>query len=155
MQTQKQNLPFAGLTLKMYSTGKQSPKFEFQASSTKSQFQCSLTKKLYRLDQIHEWLNSPQIQKYIQAGFVGKWGSKTQDGQATQWNNGKEQAIVFYMVKPYNTDGYNKPKPIAQSMPQNYQSYELTDDKLPDSEIEWAKESPTDFNPDQYEQELG
>ena len=59
------------------------------------------------------------------------------------------------MVKPYNTDGYNKLKPIAQSMPQNYQGYELTDDKLPDSEIEWAKESPTDFNPDQYEQELG
>jgi len=154
MQTQKQNLPFAGLTLKMYSTGKQSPKFEFQASSTKSQFQCSLTKKLYRLDQIHKWLSSPQLAKYIQSGYVGKWGSKINHGEATQWSDGKELSIVFYMVKPFNKSGYTQSQPTGQ---QN-QGYELTDDKLPESprqEIDWAKENATDFNPDLYEQELG
>lgn len=154
MKTQRQGLPFAGLTLKMYSTGKQSPKMEYQASSNKAQFQCSLTKTLYKLDQIHQWLQSPQIQKYIQAGYVGKWGGKINHGEATQWSDGKELSIVYYMVKPFNKDGYNQPKPMAQ---QN-QGYQLTDDKLPESpreEIDWSSESPTDFNPDQYEQELG
>ena len=129
MKTQGQSLPFAALTLKMYSTGKQSPKMEYQASSNKSQFQCSLSKRLYRLDQIHEWLSSPQLAKYIQLGYVGKWGSKINHGEATQWSDGQELSIVFYMVKLFNKSGYTQSQPAGQ---QN-QSYELTDDKLPES----------------------
>jgi len=40
-------------------------------------------------------------------------------------------------------------------MQQVNQGAQLADDKLPQSEVDWAKELPTDFNPDMYEQELG
>ena len=158
MNTQTQNLPFAGLTIRLNSTGKQAPKMEYQASSNKSQFQCSLTKRLYKLDQINEWLSSPELQKYHQSGYVGKWGAKIQNGEPNQWNDGKQLSIVFYMVKPFNKGGYNQSKPMMQSTSQSQQGYQLQDDPLPESpreEIDWAKESSTDFNPEQYEQELG
>ena len=53
-------------------------------------------------------------------------------------------------------------QPMTQQPQQSYQQatqgVQFTDDKLPVSpkeEIDWAKESPTDFNPDMYERELG
>ena len=165
-QMQKQRLPFCGLSLKLYSTGKKAPSMEYQASSNKAQFQCSLTKKLYGIFEISDWLNSPQVQEYVRSGHVLKWGSKTQETEPTQWGNGMEQVVTCYMVKPFSKAGYN-PQPSVQQpvMQQPQQSYQqakqgvqLTDDKLPESpreEIDWAKENPTDFNPDMYERELG
>lgn len=161
MQTQKQNLPFAGLTLTMYSTGNRAPKMEYQASSNKAQFKCSLTKQMFDLTNVQAWLNSPQIQEYVRAGYVAKWGSKVTQGEPTQYSNGMKLEITYYMVKPYNKSGYtpqNQMQQPQQSYQQAKQGYQLTDDKLPNSpreEIDWAKENATDFNPEQYEQELG
>lgn len=144
MQQQQNSLPFCGLTLKMYSTGKKSPKFEYQASSTKAKFQCSLTKKLYGLTQVLLWYKTPEVQKYVLAGYNLKWGLKLKEGQPTQFGDGKESEVTIYMVKPFNQQGrVQTPQP------------DIMDDKLPDAEVDWAKESPTDFNPDMYEQELG
>ena len=106
MSIQQQSLPFCGLNLKMYSTGKQSPSFEYQASSTKAKFQCSITKKLYDLTEVPQWINSPEVQRYVQAGYVLKWGSKIQQGKASQYSNGMELAITCYMIKPFNKSGY-------------------------------------------------
>ena len=153
-QAQAQRLPFAGLSLKLYSTGKKSPSMEYQASSNKAQFQCSLTKKLYGVFEISNWLNSPELQEYVRSGHVLKWGSKTQQNEPNKYSDGMEQIITCYMVKPFNQNGFNA-KPIAQPMQQVTQGVQLTDDKLPKSEVDWAKELPTDFNPDMYEQELG
>jgi len=159
MQTQGQSLPFAGLTLKMYSTGNRAPKMEYQASSNKAQFKCTLTKRMFDLTNIQGWLNTPEIQEYIRAGYVLKWGAKTVQAEANQYNDGMQLEITYYMVKPYNKSGYTPTnKPQQQSYQQAKQGYQLTDDKLPNSpreEIDWAKESATDFNPEQYEQELG
>ena len=159
-QMQQQRLPFCGLSLKLYSTGKKSPSMEYQASSNKAQFQCSLTKKLYGIFEISDWLNSPQVQEYVRSGHVLKWGSKTQETEPTQWSDGMEQVVTCYMVKPFNKAGYN-PQPKMQQPQQSYQQakqgVQLTDDKLPVSpreEVDWSKENPTDFNPDMYEQEL-
>lgn len=157
-QMQTQRLPFCGLSLKLYSTGNKAPKMEYQASSTKAQFQCSITKKLYGINEISNWLNSPEVQEYVRSGHVLKWGSKTQQNEPTKYGDGMEQTVTCYMVKPFNKAGYT-PQPQPQ---QNYQEakqgIQLTDDKLPESpsdEIDWAKENATDFNPDMYEQELG
>lgn len=155
---QEQRLPFCGLSLKMYSTGNQAPKMEFQASSNKAQFQCSLTKKLYGIFEISNWLNSPEVQEYVRSGHVLKWGSKTQQGEATKYSNGMTQDVTCYMVKPFNKQGYTPQPQQQQSYQQAKQGIQLTDDRLPESprdEIDWAKEGATDFNPDQYEQELG
>jgi hypothetical protein len=161
MQTQKQNLPFAGLTLVMYSTGNRSPKMEYQASSTKAQFKCTLTKKMFDLNNVQGWLNTPEVQEYVRAGYVLKWGAKTVEGEPTKYSNGLRLEVTYYMVKPFNKSGHS-PQPQMQQPQQSYQQakqgFHLSDDKLPESpseEIDWAKESPTDFNPDQYEQELG
>ena len=116
---------------------------------------------MFDLTNIQAWLNSPQIQQYVRAGYVAKWGSKVTQGEPTQYSNGMKLEITYYMVKPYNKSGYN-PQSQMQQPQQSYQQakqgYQLTDDKLPNSpreEIDWAKESATDFNPEQYEQELG
>jgi len=159
-QMQTQRLPFCGLSLKLYSTGKQSPSMEYQASSNKAQFQCSLTKKLYGIFEISNWLNSPEVQEYVRSGHVLKWGSKTQQGEANKYSNGMEQTVTCYMVKPFNKAGFTPQQTMQQPQPsyqQATQGVQLTDDKLPVSpkeEVDWSKESPTDFNPDMYEQEL-
>jgi hypothetical protein len=165
-QMQQAQLPFCGLTLKMYSTGKQAPKMEYQASSNKAQFKCTLTKAMFDLNNIQGWLNTPKVQEYVRAGYVLKWGAKTVQSEANQWNNGLELEITYYFVKPFSKAGSN-PKPYMQQpvMQQPQQSYQqakqgvqLSDDKLPESpreEIDWTKENPTDFNPEMYEQELG
>ena len=159
-QMQTQRLPFCGLSLKLYSTGKKSPSMEYQASSNKAQFQCSLTKKLYGIFEISNWLNSPEVQEYVRSGHVLKWGSKTQQGEVSKWGDGMEQVVTCYMVKPFNKAGFT-PQQTMQQPQQSYQQakqgVQLTDDTLPESprdEVDWSKENPTDFNPDMYEQEL-
>ena len=155
MQTQKENLPFAGLSLKLYSTGNKSPKMEYSASSTKAQFQCSLTKKYYSIFEIANWISTPEVQTYVRSGYVIKWGSRTDQEEPTQWGNGMVETVTCFMVKPFNKTGYSNPKPMAKPMQQIHQRMESLDDELPNKEVKWAKESPTDFNPDMYEQELG
>jgi len=93
-QAQAQRLPFAGLSLKLYSTGKKAPSMEYQASSNKAQFQCSLTKKLYGVFEISNWLNSPELQEYVRSGHVLKWGSKTQQNEPNKYSDGMEQIIL-------------------------------------------------------------
>jgi len=157
-QMQTQRLPFCGLSLKLYSTGNKAPKMEYQASSTKAQFQCSITKKLYGINEISNWLNSPEVQEYVRSGHVLKWGSKTQQNEPTKYGDGMEQTVTCYMVKPYNKAGYTPQPQPQQNYQQAKQGIQLTDDKLPESpsdEIDWAKENATDFNPEMYEQELG
>ena len=157
-QMQTQRLPFCGLSLKLYSTGNKAPKMEYQASSTKAQFQCSITKKLYGINEISNWLNSPEVQEYVRSGHVLKWGSKTQQNEPTKYGDGMEQTVTCYMVKPFNKAGYTPQPQPQQNYQQAKQGIQLTDDKLPNSpkeEIDWAKENRTDFNPDMYEQELG
>ena len=155
MQIQKDSLPFAGLSLRLYSTGNKSPKMEYSASSTKAQFQCSLTKKYYSIFEIAKWIGTPEVQIYVRAGYVMKWGSKTDQEERTQWGNGMVETVTCFMVKPFSKAGYGTPMPIAKPMQQIIQNVELTDDKLPDNEVKWNKENPTDFNPDMYEKELG
>jgi len=53
-----------------------------------------------------------------------------------------------YYDKTKQNPSFNKPKT-------QYGQQNPMDDQLPDNEVNWSKESPTDFNPDQYEQELG
>lgn len=157
-QMQTQRLPFCGLSLKLYSTGNKAPKMEYQASSTKAQFQCSITKKLYGINEISNWLNSPEVQEYVRSGHVLKWGSKTQQNEPTKYGDGMEQTVTCYMVKPFNKAGYTPQPQPQQNYQQAKQGIQLTDDKLPNSpsdEIDWAKENATDFNPEMYEQELG
>ena len=157
-QMQTQRLPFCGLSLKLYSTGNKAPKMEYQASSTKAQFQCSITKKLYGINEISNWLNSPEVQEYVRSGHVLKWGSKTQQNEPTKYGDGMEQTVTCYMVKPFNKAGYTPQPQQQQNYQQAKQGIQLTDDKLPESpreEIDWTKENATDFNPEMYEQELG
>jgi hypothetical protein len=158
MQTQQGQLPFCGLTLKMYSTGNKAPKMEYTASSNKAKFQCTLTKKYFEFSEVNIWLSTPEVQEYVRSGHVLKWGSKTQQNEANQFNNGMELDITCFMVKPFVRKGFTPQPQQQQNYQQAKQGIQLTDDKLPQSpkdEIDWAKENPTDFNPDMYEQELG
>ena len=155
MQTQKDNLPFCGLTLKLYSTGNKSPKMEYQASSNKAQFQCSLTKKFYSIFEISNWLSTPEVQTYVRSGYVIKWGSRTDQEERTQYSNGMIETVTCFMVKPFSKTGYSNFKPMAKPIQQINQGMESFDDELPNNEVKWSKESPTDYNPDMYEQELG
>jgi hypothetical protein len=63
------SMPFCGLTLKLYETGKKAPSYEYSASSTKAKFMCSLTQKLYGISQVMEWYNTAQVQAYAKAGY--------------------------------------------------------------------------------------
>lgn len=114
------DMPFCGLSLRMYETGKKAPSYEYHASSTKSKFQCSLTKKLYGISEVMTWYKTPEVQKYVQAGYSLKWGSKVQQAKETKYGADTEQVITLYMVKPrvatQNVDGL---KPISQTMPQH------------------------------------
>jgi len=128
-QNNKSNysMPFCGLTLKMYETGKQAPSYQYSASSTKAKFMCSLTKKLYGISQVMEWYNTPEVQAYVKAGYNLKWGSKVQQAKETKYGADTEQVVTLYMVKPFNgnqnVDGL---KPVGQSMPQ-YKEVQMTE----------------------------
>jgi len=121
-QNNKSNydMPFCGLSLRLYETGKKAPSYEYHASSTKAKFQCSLTKKLYGLSEVMTWYQTPEVQKYAKAGYTLKWGSKIQQAKETKYGADTEQVITIYMIKPRspqpNIDGL---KPIAQSIPQH------------------------------------
>ena len=112
-------MPFCGLTLKLYETGKKAPSYEYSASSTKAKFMCSLTKKLYSINEVMNWYNTPEVQAYAKAGYNLKWGSKIQQAKETKYGADTEQVVTIYMVKPYqggqNVDGM---KPIGQTIPQ-------------------------------------
>jgi len=119
-QNNKSNydMPFCGLTLKLYETGKKAPSFEYSASAAKSKFMCSLTKQLFELHEINNWCNLPQVQAYFKAGYNLKWASKVQQAKETKYGADSEQVVTCFMVKPYqggqNVDGM---KPIAQTIP--------------------------------------
>ena len=137
------SMPFCGLTLKLYETGKKAPSYEYSASSTKAKFMCSLTKKLYSISEVMSWDNTPEVQAYAKAGYNLKWGSKVQQAKETKYGADTEQVVTLYMVKPYqggqNIDGM---KPIGQSMPPQATQFapdnaqpatmsDLTDDEIP------------------------
>jgi len=109
------DMPFCGLTLKLYETGKKAPSYEYSASSTKAKLMCSLTQKLYSISEVMEWYNTAQVQTYAKAGYNLKWGSKVQQAKETKFGADTEQVLCLYMVKPYqggqNVDGM---KPIGQ-----------------------------------------
>ena len=115
------DLPFCGLSMRLFATGKQSPKYEYSGEASKVKFTCSLTKRKYSLSQVNDWFNTAEVQKYVQAGYVLKYMTKTQEMQnPPQYaKSNLEQIFCLVMVKPYkpkndNVDGL---KPIAQSMP--------------------------------------
>jgi len=147
-QNNKSNysMPFCGLTLKMYETGKQPPSYQYSASSTKAKFMCSLTKKLYGISQVMEWYNTPEVQVYAKAGYNLKWGSKVQQAKETKYGADSEQVITLYMVKPFNgnqsVDGL---KPVGQSMPQ-YKEVQMTEAQpsAPDNAMPVEKMSDMD-----------
>jgi len=139
----KFDMPFCGLSLKLYQTGKKAPSMEYSASSTKAKFMCSLTQKLYGISKVMEWYNTPQVQAYAKVGYNLKWGSKIQQAKETKYGADTEQVVTLYMVKPYqggqNIDGM---KPIGQSMPPQATQFapdnaqpvsmsDLTDDEIP------------------------
>ena len=115
------DLPFCGLSMRLFATGKQSPKYEYSGEASKVKFTCSLTKRKYSLSQVNDWFNTAEVQKYVQAGYVLKYMTKVQEMQnPPQYaKSNLEQIFCLVMVKPYkpkndNVDGL---KPIAQSMP--------------------------------------
>jgi len=126
MVNNKYDMPFCGLKLKLYETGKKSPSFEYQAPSTKAKFMCSLTSKLYGLSEVMNWYKTPEVQAYVRAGYVLKWGSKIQEAKETKYGQDTEQVFNLYMVRPYKSgaiDGMKKIQvPPVQPQPQPIQT---------------------------------
>lgn len=122
-QKTKFDLPFCGLQMRLFSTGNQSPKYEYSGEASKVKFTCSLTKKKYSLSQVNDWFMTPEVQKYSKAGYVLKYMTKTQEMQnPPQYaKSNLEQIICLVMVKPYKprTDNVDGLKPISQAMPQH------------------------------------
>jgi len=120
-QKNKFDLPFCGLQARLFPTGNVSPKYEYSGEASKVKFTCSLTKKKYGLSQINEWVRTPEVSKYTQAGYVLKYMTKTQEMQnPPQYAKGNlEQIFCLVMVKPYKprTDNVDGLKPISQAMP--------------------------------------
>jgi len=118
METNKYDMPFCGLTLKLYETGKKAPSYEYSASATKAKFMCSLTKELFSLSEFMNWYNKPQVQAYAKAGYSLKWGSKVQQAKETKYGADTEQVVTMFMVKPYQgSQSVDGMKPIGQVMP--------------------------------------
>ena len=120
-QKNSYDMPFCGLSMRLYPTGKQSPKYEYSGEASKVKFTCSLTKKKYGLSQISEWVRTPEVAKYTKAGYVLKYMTKTQENNnPSQYaKSNLEQIFCLVMVKPYqpkndNVDGL---KSISQAMP--------------------------------------
>jgi len=112
MVNNKYELPFCGLQLKLYETGKTAPSYEYSASSTKAKFMCSLTSKLYGISEVMTWYQTPEVQAYVKAGYSLKWGSKIQEPKEIKYGKKTEQIVCLYMVKPFpsNIDGFKKVK---------------------------------------------
>jgi len=134
-QKNNYDLPFCGLSMRLFPTGKQSPKYEYSGEASKVKFTCSLTKKKYSLSQVNDWFMTPEVQKYTKAGYVLKYMTKTQENSnPSQYaKSNLEQIFCLVMVKPYkptnnNVDGL---KPVAQSMPQVQSPADSMDDEIP------------------------
>lgn len=143
----KYSMPFCGLQLKLFETGKKAPSFEYQASSSKAKFQCSLTKKLYGLSEVMNWYKTPEVQAYAQQGYMLKWGSRIQDAKETKYGADTEQVVCIYMVKPYKSgaiDGMKKiqvPPVQVQPAPQP-QAIQTQQIKVEENQEEFDDEIP-------------
>ena len=143
----KYSMPFCGLQLKLYETGKTAPSFEYQAPSTKAKFQCSLTKKLYGLSEVMNWYQTPEVQAYARAGYMLKWGSRVQDAKEEKYGQRTEQIICLYMIKPYKSgaiDGMKKiqvPPVQVQPTPQP-QAIQTQQIKVEENQEEFDDEIP-------------
>jgi hypothetical protein len=135
MYQQQQQKQFCALTLYLRPTGNKAPKYEYKADA-KSLFVCSITKKKYSLSQINDWYSTPEVQKFHNQGYRGKWFAKTQQIEnPNKYDKGDLQMILsFIMIKPFkpqpNVDGM---KPIAQAIPQVQQQ-----------QVEIARKEPDD-----------
>ena len=141
----KYDMPFCGLQLKLYETGKKAPSFEYQAPSTKAKFMCSLTNKLYGLSEVINWYKTPEVQAYARAGYMLKWGSRIQDAKETKYGADTEQVVCLYMIKPYKSDAIDgmkkiqvppvqvqpQPQAIQQSQAVVKEEEESFDDEIP------------------------
>ena len=130
------DLPFCGLSMKLYPTGKKAPSYEYSGEASKVKFTCSLTKRKYSLSQVNEWFMTPEVQKYHNAGYVLKYMTKTQDITNPQpYSKGDlEQVFCLVMVKksfrqPVNVDGM---KPVAQAIPQVQVQTQSAEESLDD-----------------------
>ncbi len=125
-QKNKFDLPFCGLSMRLFPTGNQSPKYEYSGEASKVKFTCSLTKRKYSLSQVNDWFLTPEVQKYSKAGYVMKYMTKTQEmnNPPKYAKSNLEQIICLVMVKPYepqpNVDGM---KPISQSFTPHAQQF--------------------------------
>ena len=117
------------------STGNKAPKYEYKADA-KSLFTCSLTKKKYSLSQINDWYSTPEVQKFHNEGYRGKWFAKTQEIEnPSKYDKSNLQMILsFIMIKPFkpqpNIDGM---KPIGESVPR-YKEMPMTEARPPSPE---------------------
>ena len=130
------DLPFCGLSMKLYPTGKKAPSYEYSGEASKVKFTCSLTKRKYSLSQVNEWFMTPEVQRYHNAGYVLKYMTKTQDITNPQpYSKGDlEQVFCLVMVKksfrqPVNVDGM---KPVAQAIPQVQVQKQSAEESLDD-----------------------
>ena len=125
-QQNKFDLPFCGLSMRLFPTGNQSPKYEYSGEASKVKFTCSLTKRKYSLSQINDWFHTPEVQKYVQAGYVLKYMTKVQENTnpPKYAKSNLEQIFCLVMVKPRpqqpHVDGM---KPISQTMPPHAQQF--------------------------------
>ena len=130
------DLPFCGLSMKLYPTGKKAPSYEYSGEASKVKFTCSLTKRKYSLSQVNEWFMTPEVQRYHNAGYVLKYMTKTQDITNPQpYSKGDlEQVFCLVMVKKSfrqtaNVDGM---KPVAQAIPQVQVQTQAAEESLDD-----------------------
>lgn len=135
MQT-KYDLPFCGLSMKLYSTGKKTPSYEYSGEASKVKFMCSLTKRKYSLSQVTEWFQTPEVQKYVQAGYVLKYMTKIQEtnNPSPYAKSNLEQVFCLVMVKKQNRPAQNVDglKPVAQAIPQVQQQPTASDESFDD-----------------------
>ena len=118
-QQNKFDLPFCGLSMRLFPTGNQSPKYEYSGEASKVKFTCSLTKRKYSLSQVNDWFMSPEVQKYANAGYVLKYMTKVQEvsNPPKYAKSNLEQIFCLVMVKPYKPRTVDGMKPIGESVP--------------------------------------
>ena len=116
------DLPFCGLSMRLYPTGKKAPSYEYSGEASKVKFTCSLTKRKYSLSQVNDWFLSPEVQKYHRAGYVLKYMTKTEENANPQPYSLGDLVQVFCLVmvkksmRPSRSvDGF---KTVQQAMPQ-------------------------------------
>jgi hypothetical protein len=84
---------------------------------------------VYSLSQINDWYSTPEVQKFHNEGYRGKWFAKTQEIEnPSKYDKSNLQMILsFIMIKPFkpqpNIDGM---KPIGESVPR-YKQMPMTE----------------------------